>query len=86
MTDLSYPLGDVFFDLLYRLVGRETINKIFAELIAKNRGATDLTESVRKYGGAAIEPLVDDFVYTTRWTERVERAKDIHELLAMYKR
>ena len=87
MTDLSYTLGDVFFDLLYRIVGRETFNKIIAESIASGSGRmSDLVQIIRKHGGAAVGPLIDDFVTTTKWTERVAAAKDVDELLAMYKR
>jgi hypothetical protein len=87
MTGMSYSVGNIFFDLLYRLAGRETFNKIIAESVARGSGTTnDLMAIVRKRGGAAVAPLVDDFIYTTRWTERLEQAKDIKELEALYRR
>ncbi len=87
MTGLSYSLGNVFFDLLYRLAGREAFNKIIAEHVAKGSGSmNDLMQLARKHGGAAVAPLIEDFVYTTKWTERVGQAKDVTELLALYKR
>lgn len=83
MTGLSYSLGNVFFDLLYRLAGRDAFNKIIA---AQPASIKDLTGAALKYGGAAVKPLTDDFVLTTKWTERVAQAKDIQELEAFYRK
>jgi hypothetical protein len=90
LTDLSYSVGAVYFDLLYRLVGRETFNKIISDYLAEFRtrgGSTkDLTDVVRKTAKRDLSQLNNDWIFTTAWTDRVEHSAKIQDLEAYYRR
>lgn len=88
LTDLSYSVGGLFFDLLYRLVGRETFNTIIGRYHADfgtTGGSTkDLTEVIRKTARMDLSQLVTDWLYTTAWVERIEQSGGIQSLAAYY--
>jgi aminopeptidase N len=88
LTDLSYTVGALFFDLLDRLVGMETFHAIVREYVARyaaTGGTTEqLMEIIRTRGGGDVEPLLRDWIYTTGWAERIERAQTVRELTATY--
>jgi hypothetical protein len=90
MTDLSYSVGALFFDLLYRLAGPETFNAIIARYAA-DFGAiggttADFVDVVRATAGMDLSRLTDDWLYTTRWAERVDASTTIQDLEAYYRR
>lgn len=89
LTDLSYSVGHVFFDLLYRIAGRETFNAIIREFVTqfKEGGSTnDLIAVVTNRAGAGVADLVSDWIYTTGWTQRVQESAGIRALEAYYRR
>ena len=90
LTDLSYSVGALFFDLLYRLVGREAFNRIIGQYATEygTRGGStqDLVELARKTVPVDVSRLVSDWLYTTAWAERVEHHASIQELEAYYRR
>jgi aminopeptidase N len=90
LTDLSYSVGAVFFDLLYRLVGRETFNKIIGEYFtdfgARGGSTKDLVEVMRKTARKDLSQLVTDWLYTTAWADRIEHSTGIQDLAAYYRR
>jgi hypothetical protein len=90
MTDLSYSVGAVYFDLLYRLAGREAFNKIvggFATQFGTRGGSTkDLVDLVNKTSRTDLSQLNDDWIFTTAWADRVEHGAGIQELEAYYRR
>jgi len=88
-TDLAYSVGDLFFDLLYRLAGRDAFNGIVREYDTRfeSGGSTDdLMKIVRRRGGAQAAALVDDWIYTTKWADRVAASDSIQEVAAHYRR
>ena len=90
LTDLSYSVGTVYFDLLYRLAGREAFNKIigsFATDFGTRGGSTkDLVDIVRKTATMDLSQLNNDWIFTTAWADRVEHSASIQELEAYYRR
>jgi aminopeptidase N len=90
MTDLSYSVGALFFDLLYRLEGREGFNKIVRAYIADfgARGGTtkDFGNVIRKTGRMDDTRLLDDWFFTTAWASRIEESPSIAALEAYYRR
>jgi hypothetical protein len=90
LTDLSYSVGAVYFDLLYRLAGQEAFNKIinsFATDFGARGGSTkDLMDIVRKTAKMDLSQLNNDWIFTTAWADRVEHSASIQELEAYYRR
>ncbi|MBI2571301.1 MAG: hypothetical protein HYV63_30210 [Candidatus Schekmanbacteria bacterium] len=90
LTDLSYSVGALFFDLLYRLAGKETFNAIIRKYAADfgGRGGStkDLAETIRKTASIDLSPLLTDWLFTTGWTERIAHDAGIAELAAWYGR
>ena len=90
MTDLSYSVGALYFDLLYRLAGPEAFNTIigrFATDFATHGGGTrDLLDLVRKTAPIDLTEFNNDWIFTTAWTDRVTRSASIQELEAYYRR
>lgn len=89
MTDFSYSVGALFFDLLYRLSGRENFNRIIRDYVAEHgsRGGSthDLVRMARRDSPGVPPQLYDDWLFTTAWTDRVEKSAGIEDLLAYYK-
>jgi aminopeptidase N len=89
LTDLSYSVGDLFFDLLYRLVGRKTFNTIIGEYVAQfgtlGGSTNDFVEVIRKTAGTDVSQLVTDWIYTTGWADRIEHVTAIQDLEAYYR-
>jgi aminopeptidase N len=89
LTDLSYFVGAMFFDLLYRLVGRETFNAIIGEYVAdfgSSGGSTrDLAGVITRAATMDLSRLVDDWLYTTAWADRIAQSANIQDLAALYR-
>lgn len=89
LTDLSYSVGAVYFDLLYRLAGREAFNQIIGRFASEFRvrgGSTkDFADLVRRAAKPDLSQLNDDWLFTTGWTQRVTQSADIRALEAYYR-
>jgi len=89
MTDLAYSVGALYFDLLYRLAGREAFNRIiggFANEFGVSGGTTkDLMDIVRKTATVDLTRLNNDWIFTPAWAERVAQTASIQALEAYYR-
>lgn len=88
LTDLSYSVGAMFFDLLYRLTGRETFNQIIRDYdtrFATGGTTRDLLDVIRKDAGMDLSRLLSDWITTTGWADRVERGASVHDLETYYR-
>jgi hypothetical protein len=89
MTDLAYSVGALYFDLLYRLAGREAFNRIiggFANEFGVSGGSTkDLMDIVRKTATVDLTRLNNDWILTPAWAERVAQSANIQALEAYYR-
>jgi aminopeptidase N len=90
MTDLSYSVAAVYFDLLYRLAGRETFNRIiggyYAAFHTRGGGVRDFAEVLRKTATMDLSQLNNDWLFTPAWADRVEHSATIEDLEAYYRR
>ncbi len=90
MTDLSYSVGALYFDLLYRLAGRESFNQIIGDFFAgfgASGGSTrDFVEVVRKRAPTDLSRLNNDWIFTTGWADRAAGSTTIQEIEAYYRR
>jgi hypothetical protein len=90
LTDLSYSVGALFFDLLYRLVGQETFNRIIARYVAEfgtSGGSTsDFVDVVRTSAPTDLSQFVNDWLYTTAWADRIERSSTIQDMEEFYRK
>lgn len=90
LTNLSYSVGALYFDLLYRLAGREAFNKIIGSFAtdfgARGGSTTDFVDVVRKTAKMDLSQLNNDWIFTTAWTDRVEHSANIQEIEAYYRR
>jgi hypothetical protein len=87
MTDNSYTVGALMFGTLYELVGTDGFGKIVGGYFQKfPDGGT--TRDFATFGARAtatdLTTFFDDWLFTTRWTERVAQAGSVKELAAGY--
>ena len=89
LTDFSYSVGGVFFDLLYRLAGADTFNRIIRDYVAqhgqKGGGIADLVRVAKRDAPAGLSPLYEDWLLTTGWVARIEQGATIEDLEAYYR-
>ena len=90
LTDLSYSVGNLYFDLLYRLAGQDGFNKIIAGFATEcgDRGCTtkEFADFVRRTAVVDLSRLNNDWFLTTGWADRVAQGTTINELAAYYRR
>jgi hypothetical protein len=87
MTDNSYMVGALMFGALYELVGSDGFGKIVGGYYQKfPAGGT--TRDFATFGARNavmdLTPFFDDWLFTTRWTERVKAAGSVKELAEGY--
>ncbi len=89
LTDLSYSVGALFFDLLFRMTGQNTFNQIIGSYTARfgaSGGNTeDFVQVINQSSTRDLSLLVNDWLYTTGWTARVRQYPDIQALAAFYR-
>jgi len=90
MTDLSYSVGAVYFDLLYRLAGPESFGKIlgdyYAAFGAPGGSTRDFVDLVHRTASMDLTQLNSDWILTTAWADRAAQSVSITELEAYYRR
>ena len=88
LTDLSYSVGALWYDLLYHQAGPEAFNRVIAEYYAgfqASGGSTeDLLQVIRRVVGTRADGLIEDWVRSPRWTERIRERQDIADLRRLY--
>jgi hypothetical protein len=90
LTDYSYWVGAVAFCLIYEVAGEERFARMLRSFYQRYAatGATtdDLVRTVIREGGAPMRPLCEDWITTTRWTDRIRNAGTIEALAALYRK
>jgi hypothetical protein len=88
MTGLSYRVGALFFDQLYRMLGTDEFHDLIGEYYRRynvSGGSTDdLVRLVRDRGGTRADALIEDWLFTTHWTELVVQFDTAQELADHY--
>lgn len=89
LTDLSYSVGALFFDLLYRLVGHEAFTGMLARYVDRygtDGGTTaDFLQVVQAGAALDLSPLIHDWILTTAWADRLQEAPTVQDLAAYYR-
>lgn len=90
LTDLSYSVGALYFDLVYRLVGPEAFRRIIggfsARFGANGAGLKDLVEWERASSPVDLSELNQDWIFSAAWIARVRHSTSITEIEAYYRR
>lgn len=90
MTDLSYSVGAIFFEILYRTMGEEAFMGALADFYGRY-GATganteDLVTTLSRHTPTDLTPIYRDWLYTTRWAGLVAVRGSLKDLVALYGR
>jgi len=90
LTDLSYSVGALMFDLLYRLVGPAGFNKAignYYQQFGEPGGTTeDFIQLISRNSPTDLSRLFEDWIYTSRWAERVVESRKLQDLLHHYEK
>jgi hypothetical protein len=89
MTDYSYSVGEIMFATLYDLIGEAQFNAIVGGHYQKfGAGGTtrDLVALASKNSSRDLTSFFNDWIFTTRWTDKIATATSISDLVESYKR
>jgi hypothetical protein len=90
LTDVSYSVGALFFDLLYRIAGRDAFNKTIAAYLAHfgatGGGTNDLAREAQATASVDLSDLLHDWLYTPDWTGRIAQPIRVEDLANHYRR
>lgn len=85
----SYSVGMIFFRLLYDLMGQNEFNKIIGGFYQKyyESGATSKTfiSYLKTHTHADLNKLIDEWVYSAKFTKLFETSKNYKQILAYYR-
>jgi aminopeptidase N len=88
-TDLAYSVGMLMFDVLHRTVGRESFDRViggFYRRYAETGGSTDdFVRLASEASGRDLSPLFDDWMYSTRWYQRLKEGENTEDFAAGYR-
>lgn len=88
-TDLAYSVGMLMFDALHRTVGPETFDAIvggfYRRFVESGASTDDFVAFADESTELDLRPLFDDWLYTTRWRERLAAGESIEEMAAGYR-
>jgi len=89
MTDLSYSVGMLMFDVLYGLVGADRFNAIvggyYRQYAARGATTDDFVALAKRLSPLDVSRFFDDWIYTTRWADRVAAGAGVDELVRYYR-
>lgn len=89
MTNWSYTVGGLFFDLLYRVAGKDTFHAIIgrysSEFAVRGGSTKDLVDVISRTATQDLSSLVNDWLYTTAWTARIEQHPSVENLVQYYR-
>lgn len=89
LTDRSYRVGGLMFATVYELLGADRFNAIVASYYREyaNGGTTgDFVRVSSANGYGDLTRFFEDWVYTTRWLRTLDKANNISDLAARYRR
>jgi len=88
LTDLSYHVGLVMFELIHEIVGRDSFDRIVGEFYRRHArfgGSTeDFVRLAIAIGGMPVAKVVEDWLLTTAWTDTVGAGADRAAILRRY--
>lgn len=88
LTDLSYRMGQILFYLLYRALGEEafleTAGSFYRDYRDTGATARQFVDHVKKRGGAALDKIFEEWVFTPRAAGLIVAGITREELLRRY--
>jgi hypothetical protein len=88
-TDLSYTVGFLLFYQLYEVLGPDGFDRAIGGWYQERRlrgGTTDeFVAWVKRSAGIPLDPLFDDWVYTTRWYQRLAAGETPRAMVEKYR-
>ena len=89
LTGLSYSVGFLLFDVLYRLAGEGEFNSIvggFYRRYAESGASTDdFVRYAQRVAGDRLRPFFDDWVYTTKWYDQLSAGASVADFVRRYR-
>jgi hypothetical protein len=88
-TDLAYTVGFLMFYQLHQLLGAEGFDRAIGGWYQERRergGTTDeFVRSVKRSAGIPLDRFFDDWVYTTRWYQRLSAGETPRQMVDSYR-
>lgn len=88
-TGLSYGTGELMFYVLHEVLGPEGFNRALGAWFERYRATGSTTRQfvdfVQGRSDTDLEPLFRDWLFTTRWRERLESGESLTDVIAGYK-
>jgi hypothetical protein len=89
MTDWSYSVGQLLFDLLEKTAGPEKFREIVGGFYQqfKETGATtaDFVSFAGARGGPAVQLLLEEWLTSPRWLDRLRSGETLSAMAKRYK-
>jgi len=89
-TDYSYSVGHLLFSVLYETLGQENFNRAVGGYYQQYRltGATtrQFVDYVKQHSPYDLSELFNDWMYTTKWYDRLKQGETIQRMAATYRK
>jgi hypothetical protein len=89
VTGFSYRTGRLFFHVLYSVLGAEAFDEILGEYfrVFRATGSTtaEFVEFVEARAAVPLQPVFQDWLFTTRWAERLDAEESLAQMIAGYR-
>ncbi|HSM08224.1 MAG TPA: M1 family aminopeptidase [Gemmatimonadota bacterium] len=88
-TDLSYGTGALMFYVLQRSLGQPALDAAVGRYISDYRDSGSTTEefvdSMMGAGGATAKAVFDDWLFSTRWLDRLNAGEPLDDMIDAYR-
>ena len=88
VTDRSYPVGFIFFYLLYEILGEEvfneTIKSFYQEYYLSGATTDDFVRHTQSITDKNLDQLFTDWIYTTNYHDNMKTVTSVAELVKRY--
>jgi hypothetical protein len=89
MTDYSYSTGQLMFDLLFRVMGPDAFDATLRGFLRSynQSGATtgQFAEYLRKGAAPGAARVLEEWLLTPQWVERVKSGQSLQDMIAAYR-
>lgn len=89
LTDLSYSVGMLMFDVLYGVVGQDRFNSIiggyYREYASGGATTDDFVRYAKRVSHTNLDRFFDDWIYTARWYDRIAAGATVPDLVRYYR-
>lgn len=89
LTDRSYTLGMLMFFALHDVLGEDLFNRAYANFVTEHRQSGGTTQEMAhafRAVSAKSEPILSDWLFTTRWYSRLSRGETFRQIVESYRR